>query len=231
MAYLSVLGFVLAAWIAFQWALFRISERKVRHIPTVGSDGFISSYISAWKFMLNGRKIVQEGYEKHKGSVFKVPTIMTANRWLIVGAGADVADEFKRASEEELSFYDATFELFQRDFILGDLGPPVRKNRYHIDVIRGPLTRGLPLRFEDLKDEIETSVGVFIPLTEDWAPIQVYGKLLHIVSRTTNRIFVGLPPEHRVLQDSGRSDRQYLHRFSPLEFVASLHETPWWKTV
>lgn len=37
---------------------------QVKDIPTVGYDGFLTSYISAWKFLVYAQEIIKEGCDK-----------------------------------------------------------------------------------------------------------------------------------------------------------------------
>ncbi|EAU87938.2 hypothetical protein CC1G_01585 [Coprinopsis cinerea okayama7 len=184
---------VVVAWILYQWVLFRITERKIRHIPTVGPDGFISSYIAAWMFMWRGKDIVQEGYAKYRGTPFKVPSLMTPNRWLIIASGETMVKDMQRAAERELSFHDALFQMWQGDSLTRRLADKTWENPYLIGVVRGPLTRNFAARLDDFRDEVEVSFDETIPKTDDWAPVQVYKTMIPIVCRATNRVFVGLP--------------------------------------
>ncbi|KAG2005558.1 cytochrome P450 [Coprinopsis cinerea AmutBmut pab1-1] len=144
--------------------------------------------------MFSGKDAIHEGYEKYRGSVFKVPTLSTANRWLIVASGPNMIEEIRKATEDELSQHDASFESFQRDYILRDKGPMLRNMGHNIvRVVRGPLTKSFPLRFEELKEEIGLSLGANIPPTEEWSTVPFYPKALSIVAQTSNRLFVGLP--------------------------------------
>ncbi|EAU87936.1 cytochrome P450 [Coprinopsis cinerea okayama7 len=193
MSLLTLLGMGFSAWLAYQWALFRISEKKLRHIPTVGGDGFISSYLSAWRYLKHGREIIQEGYEKYPGTVFKVATLATPNRWMIVANGANIVDDIRKSNEEELSFHEAANEIFHNKYLFPkDTGHP-RSKHYHVEVIRGPLTKGFPGRFDDIKEEIEASLRDLMPATKDWTGYPVHKSFLSVVCRTTNRLFVGIP--------------------------------------
>ncbi|EAU87974.2 cytochrome P450 [Coprinopsis cinerea okayama7 len=167
------LGAAVLGWLVYQWVLFTIATRKVRSIPTVGSDGFIMSYFSAWRYEFGiGRQMIQEGYDKYPGGVFKVPTLSSPNRWLIVVSGAKLVDDIRKAGKDELSFSDAGFELFQSDHLVQGPGKSVnnRDTTYHIGVVQGPLTKGYPHLFEEIRDEIAQSYNDLIPPTEGRNP-------------------------------------------------------------
>jgi hypothetical protein len=101
------------------------------------------------------------------------------------------------------------------------LGPGIGTDPYHIPIIRSQLTRNLGNFFSDLRDELVLAFEEIIPPTEgklfttntspmlsslanlvdincacrlaDWTKVRVYDNALKIVSRTSNRIFVGAP--------------------------------------
>jgi hypothetical protein len=93
------------------------------------------------------------------------------------------------------------------------MGRGLDDQRYHVATVRTPLTRSLVDRFSDIRDEISECFKDYIPPTKgellvmkkcidhsnscfhltDWTPVHLYGTLVHIVCRTSNRLFVGLP--------------------------------------
>ncbi|KAF9067174.1 cytochrome P450, partial [Rhodocollybia butyracea] len=100
-------------------------------------------------------------------------------------------DDIKKASPLDLSFRAAVNEDMQTDYTLG---PASRVNPYHVPVVRSPLTRALPARFHDLRDEIVASFADLVPAKEsEWVKVSMLSTVMEIVSRTSNRYFVGLP--------------------------------------
>lgn len=99
-------------------------------------------------------------------------------------------DDIRKSSEEYLSFGDASLELLQMNHTINY---PDLHQEYHVDVVRGPLTRGFPSRFEDIKDEIMASFQAILPAKEEWKSYPLLGTLIPVICRTTNRLFVGLP--------------------------------------
>ena len=92
------------------------------------------------------------------------------------------------------------------------VGSRTNDEPFHITAVRSPVTRNLVSRFDDIRDEIVESFKEYIPLTEgkleqkeaytngylshiylDWTSVPAYDTLMHIVCRTSNRYFVGLP--------------------------------------
>jgi len=74
------------------------------------------------------------------------------------------------------------------------VAPEVSTNPIHINVVRGPLTRNLGLLFPDVIDEIDLAFPEAIRLKGDeWVSISVMETMAKVVSRASNRVFVGLP--------------------------------------
>jgi cytochrome P450 len=129
-----------------------------------------------------------EGYQKYPGQAFKIPLV---DSWQVVISGNDMVEDLKKANEMDLSFLDAVAESLQSDYTLG---PAARVDPYHVDVIRSPLTRNLGARFHDIRDEIEAAFADEIPAKEsEWMQVPMLYTAMKIISRTSNRLFVGLP--------------------------------------
>ncbi|KXN83238.1 Ent-kaurene oxidase [Leucoagaricus sp. SymC.cos] len=73
------------------------------------------------------------------------------------------------------------------------LGAPIEEDPYHTAIVRTPLTRNLAIRFDDIKDEIDAAFKFYVPPTEEWTSVPAYDTVMHIVCRTSNRYFTGLP--------------------------------------
>lgn len=100
----------------------------------------------------------------------------------------------------------------------------IHDNPYHIMTVKSSLTKNIASRFDVIKDEITESFKTYIPITEgiwfpiffshayeklEWTAVPAHETLMHIVCRTSNRYFVGLPLcEH--LQISGVRDHDFL---------------------
>ncbi|KAG6831864.1 hypothetical protein H0H92_006981 [Tricholoma furcatifolium] len=83
------------------------------------------------------------------------------------------------------------------------IGPEVRANGYHVAVVKSSLNRNLDERFTDVQDELVSSFQEYVPLTQDWTEIGVLPMIRKVISRASNRLFVGLPvcrnPDYRDL--------------------------------
>ncbi|KAK0220495.1 cytochrome P450 [Armillaria fumosa] len=181
------LGIVTALLLALQVRKALINRAKLKHIPTVGSSGLITSWIDAFKFISHGKAIIQEGYTKHYGSTFKVPLI---DKWMVVVSGAEKVDDIRKSSLEQLSSLDAIIDLLQMNHTMGY---SLCVDPYHAEVVRGALTRNIATCFADVHDEMKAAFEDNIPVTKDWIEVSAYQTALQIVCRASNRMFVGFP--------------------------------------
>ncbi|KAI6115160.1 cytochrome P450 [Pisolithus croceorrhizus] len=157
------------------------------HIPSVGYSSWPLSYVSSFKYVNNAARILQEGYDKYKGTPFKVPTL---NRWVVV-VGRQHLEDVKKSTDDELSLVQAANDFMKVDYLIG---PEVNSNSYHISVARIHLTRNLGLYYPDVKDEVHTAFEELLDLKDNvWKSVPAVETVREIVCRASNRVFVGLP--------------------------------------
>ncbi|KDR83206.1 hypothetical protein GALMADRAFT_239044 [Galerina marginata CBS 339.88] len=192
------LGGLLAIFLIFKW--FNAATYQLKHIPTIGSNGVISSYLDAFRYFKHGHEMIQEGYDKYYGSAFKVAN---TSRWIVLVTGKQMVDDIRRATDDQMSFDEAVVNTIQTDYTLGSA---IRLDTYHIGIVRSPLTRNIAVRFSDVKDEIDASFKDLIPVNgNEWTSVPALSTIIKIVCRTSNRFFVGLPlcrdPDWRELNE------------------------------
>jgi hypothetical protein len=89
------------------------------------------------------------------------------------------------------------------------MGPEITRNEYHVLALRGWLTRNIGHFFPQLRDEIVNAFDHVLGLRDngvccttfirvvhfisEWKLVEVLPTALQVVTRTSNRIFVGLP--------------------------------------
>ncbi|OBZ79756.1 Ent-kaurene oxidase [Grifola frondosa] len=157
-------------------------------IPTIGPSAPLLSYIGAFKYVRHGREMLREGYDKYRGSVFKVPML---DQWLVVVSGPKLIDDLRKSPDDHLSFLEGAAELIQSKYTLG---AGLDDDPYHVTVIRDKLTRNLAPLLPDVIDEIDVAFNELIPAKEDeWLPIYAMPVMIQLVARASNRIFVGVP--------------------------------------
>ncbi|KIL61366.1 hypothetical protein M378DRAFT_167012, partial [Amanita muscaria Koide BX008] len=129
-----------------------VNNYKLRSIPTVGSSGFWTSYLGALRFSRHAHSMMQEGYDEHRGSIFKVPLF---SKWMIMVSGPEMINDIRSASDDYLSAHEAGRERTHIAFILG---AEFQHSTYLVEVVKLPLTRNIEPKFADIQDEI-TTVG------------------------------------------------------------------------
>ncbi|KAF8330122.1 cytochrome P450 [Amanita rubescens] len=153
-----------------------INNIKLRSFPTVGNSDPFTSYIGALRFQKYAKEMVEEGYHKYRGAIFKVPMLFD---WAIMISGPDKIEDFRRAPDD-VAHVDPSYSR--------------RSIQGFIHVIRTPLTRNVGVRYPDVLDEIITAFNDHIPIkNEEWIKITIYPTIADIVCRTSNRMLVGLP--------------------------------------
>ncbi|KAM6492346.1 Cytochrome P450 [Amanita muscaria] len=171
-------AFLGVALLLFAWKTL-VNRYKLSAIPTVGCIGAPHRGLPA---------TLQKGYDKHRGSIFKVSTW---SKWLILVSGPQLIDDLRSASDDELSADTALRDTLQMEFTLG---AEIFENRYHLDVIKSSLTKNITTKLMDVRDEIETAFNDhIIAKTDEWVTVTAYPAIMDVVCRTLNRMLVGLP--------------------------------------
>jgi len=107
-------------------------------------------------------------------------------------------------------------QAIQTKYTLGS----VLDDPYHIMTVKSSLTRSIASRFDVIIDEVTESFKTYIPITEgmrfpvhladahkksEWTTVPAHETLMHIICRTSNRYFVGLPLCERLLTSGGQT--------------------------
>jgi cytochrome P450 len=171
------------------WILVHSGPRRstLGNIPSVGPDGLLFSYLGAFKWLTNAKQMMREGYNKYKGTPFKVANI---NRWLVVVSSPKLVEELRKAEDDELSFMEAMVEELALDYTFG---PGVHTDPYHVLIVRNEVTKNLGVLFPQIRDEIVRAFDENIPSTSDWIKVRANDTVMQIVCRIANRLFVGTP--------------------------------------
>lgn len=160
---------------------------KLSSIPSVGGDGVFSSFFGAVKAVKHSREMIQEGYKKYQGRIFRIPEL---HGWHVVVTSQKHINDIRKATDDYLDFNEAAGEGIQAKHTLGTR---VHEDQYHLDVVRGALTRNIGSKFDDVRDEIMLAFEDEIPARNEWIKRPGMKSVLQIVARASNRLFVGLP--------------------------------------
>ncbi|KAF7349875.1 Cytochrome P450 [Mycena venus] len=162
-----------------------VFRSKIDAIPSIGYLGLY--YLGAIRFLRHGEEMVQEGYKKYKGVIFRVPFL---SRWGFVATGPALVKEIFYTPDDILSLDEAMHDALQVDLTLG---PEIREDPHHIQSALAHFTRTLGRRFPEMRDEVVCAFDDILGASEkDWKPVPVLSTIMPIVSRISNRLFVGL---------------------------------------
>ncbi|KAF8899435.1 cytochrome P450 [Infundibulicybe gibba] len=185
------LGVVLVLGLVFKLLRRAIHDHsQIRDIPAIGYGGILTSYVSAFQYALDANSVLQAGYKKYRGRLFKVAQI---DRWFVIVTGEKLLEDLRTAPEHVLSMEAAMLDLLQADYTLGE---EIRHDTYHLGVIRNELNKNLERIFPEVLDE---TVAAFHDIIDSklsdrgWTSIPAVSTFTQIVCRAMNRSFVGLP--------------------------------------
>ncbi|KAH9006342.1 cytochrome P450 [Lactarius hatsudake] len=183
------LSFIAASFfVAVLFASWYRRDPLLDAIPTVGFSDPILSYFSALRFIFDGLSRLKYGYEKTRRGLFKTATF---RRWMVLASGPELIEDVRKAPDDVLSITASAIESLQAEYTLDLLD---MNTDYHADVIRVKLTRNIATNFKDVRDELIRSLDASIPVhDDDWVKVPVLETMQHVVSATTNRVFVGPP--------------------------------------
>ncbi|KAJ7918487.1 cytochrome P450 [Mycena leptocephala] len=112
--------------------------------------------------------------------------------WNYINNGRTVTEEgyLKVAPDDSLSAYEAANTLLQMEYTIGH---EQHYDPYHIVVVRNPMTRNIGVCFPDIRNEVVAAFEDLVPATTgEWISVPAMQTILPIVSRVSNRFFIGL---------------------------------------
>ncbi|KAJ7269673.1 cytochrome P450 [Mycena rebaudengoi] len=179
---------VAVAYLVFQVLRASFSKCKLSMIPSVGvPPGLFGFYIGSWHLIKNGRAMAEEGYAKYPGRVFKLPL---GNRWIVIVNGREVLEQLRKARDDEVSVTDAGNDTLLLEYTMGH---EQHHDAFQIPVIRSALTRNIAACYPTLRSEIVAAFEDLVPAkTDEWISVPAMDTVVQIVSRASNRLFIGL---------------------------------------
>ncbi|KAK4185836.1 cytochrome P450 [Podospora australis] len=189
---LSTLSIVLVAGLLVVSQLFGSRKGKpwVRVGRSPGPLG-LRSLSARMDFFKRGRAIVREGYNKHKGENF---VIQTAEKEQLVLAPRFLP-EIRMLPESKLSHAHVLMDYWVGEHIGADIA---LAGAQHIDAVRGPLTKTLPITVPLMHREyLRTSEKLFSEVPKDTRQINAYQFCYAMISSMTSTVFIGEELTHR----------------------------------
>lgn len=191
--YLAILALVLLV-------LYPTHDRDATHnnAPTVGvAPGVFGRWKAPYRWMTESQHLVREGMLKYGdfGRPFK---IRSPTRWMTFITNPAILNEMRALPLSILSYREAADELIRTDHTLYR---GLMKDAWHIEAIRknpqlfGCITETASMLLPEIVDEVKTAWedNTSIVTGDGWTEVNPYEVMVKVISRTTNRVFVGLP--------------------------------------
>ncbi|GJE99722.1 cytochrome P450 [Phanerochaete sordida] len=177
-----------AAIVLLLYSFFSSSD--LRHIPTVGGSSLpLLSFKATFDFLRDGNNILQRGYNKYEGGIFKVAF---TDRWLVVVPAPKLIEEMLRLPDDTISSVEALEELSGFKYVFGPSSTV--HDPFYVEIMKRQLNKHLPNVFGDIYDEIRATFEDMVPSSsKEWIPVHAIKVIREAVARSSNRAFVGEP--------------------------------------
>lgn len=93
--------------------------------------------------------------------------------------------------EGEIDAYGPQNETIQAPYTIRD--EDIWINNYHFDIVRKQLTKNLPFLADEIAEELAFAFEHYWGSDGDWKNVPAWDSLLQIISRASNRVFIGVP--------------------------------------
>ncbi|CAL1702454.1 unnamed protein product [Somion occarium] len=183
--YLYTLAIVLPLFILYnKWR----ATRSLSSVPTIGPSAPILSYIGAFRFVHHAVEMLNEGYQKYKGGMFKIAQL---DRWLVIVTSPELIEELRKLPEDAVNFMQAAADTIETRYTFG---PVVHYDPFFVGITQAHLTKHLDDIFPEIQEEVMVAFNDLISnVTEEWTQVPALSVAQQVVSRASSRTFVGLP--------------------------------------
>lgn len=174
--------------LVYQWVS---SESDLPSLPATGiRKEWFAKTKCRWRTTMNYREAVQFAYQNY--SLKGLPCVLSTISGDVIVLPTRSMEWIINQPDDVLSAHDAHEDSLQGEYTFGD--PAVVRHPHQEHIIKTDLLRQLGSLTMDIMDEVSTGFDEIWGLdTEGWSSISVYENMMALISRTTNRIFVGLP--------------------------------------
>ncbi|KAM7200302.1 Cytochrome P450, partial [Rhypophila sp. PSN 637] len=162
---------------------------QLAKIPSIGYGPIPIGVIQRWygtiNLMLDGRRLLQEGYTKHKGSMFRLSGLENE---LIVVADQGKFAEYVAAPDSVLSQQEPVNKLLAVKHTVGILSAT---STMHAPLVRINLTQHISRWVGAIREEIVKSFEREIGSPADWTEVAVADVIPITIARLGNRVMFG----------------------------------------
>ncbi|KAJ7585059.1 cytochrome P450 [Mycena floridula] len=171
--------------------LYDRGRRAKRDLPPLGFPSVWKSYVTSISNGFRSNAAVQTACMEYGERLF---TFSLMGQWVVLAQAKMHILDIIRAPEEVLSMEAAAEDLLQ---LQHTVGAQFCTESYHIAAIRTSLNQNLAAILPDIIDEIvcgfDEVIGPQCGNRDGWFSIDVMETFSRIISRASNRVFVGLP--------------------------------------
>ncbi|KAF2494845.1 cytochrome P450 [Lophium mytilinum] len=171
------------AVVALTWFLSTVFKSST-NAPWIGLEYGDAENRRA-QFAKDASGLVRDGYTKFKNAAFKLST-QSADVVVVSGAALE---EMKTETDKEHSSSAKALEILFSAKYTGF--PSSGDDLKTVNLIRTNLTPGLARFVPVLFDTVDEALVADFPSCKEWTPVNVNQKLLRVIAKVSNRIFVG----------------------------------------
>ncbi|KAH8908550.1 cytochrome P450 [Coniochaeta sp. PMI_546] len=175
------------------WVLYEVFRPSTlpKGLPIIGLENeWFAMRRAAFRNNINSKAVMQETYNKYssKGQ----PVILPLLTGTIVVLPPSDTQFLVDAPESQVSMHEQVHENFQMDYTIVD--QDILHRPLHYPLIVTTLTSQVGNLVPEVIDEVDFQFKEeWGTDTSAWREVPVYGSMHKIISRVTNRVFVGLP--------------------------------------
>ncbi|KAK8112629.1 cytochrome P450 [Apiospora sp. TS-2023a] len=187
----AVLGPVLAIISYVLYQILRSFRTKLPDLPIVGAKPgeWFPLPRARWRNAINIKATLKDTYRQYRHQACFFPV---AGDYDYVYLPREELQWLLDQPDSSVSMHERSMDILQTEHTV--MEPELVRNPVHHDLVKGIMTRETGNLVPDLFDEIQHSVGEFFGSEPDVTKeITVYATVQHLISRITNRVFVGLP--------------------------------------
>ncbi|PPQ84183.1 hypothetical protein CVT26_015253, partial [Gymnopilus dilepis] len=163
---------------------------QLNQVPTMGPSGFIFAIYNSIVFLLRGPALLEEANRRFGAEgIFKMQFF---SGWNVFVLSPKYIADLRGCRDKDLSLYHAQNDILALDQTIG--APPSDEDDLHNKVLQRMLASNFSENGVDLHDESVKALADIFPLKDnEWHSVPCYDNVLHLITRVTNRFYVGEP--------------------------------------
>ncbi|KAF8959161.1 cytochrome P450 [Flammula alnicola] len=170
--------------------IIRRPTKGLCNIPTMGPSGFLFAIYNSICFLVRGRAMIDEANAQFASfGMFKMQFF---SGWNVFVLSKEYIADLRGSRDKDLSLYHAQNDILALDYTIGAV--PADEDDLHNKILQRMLASNFSENGVDLYDESVRTLAEIFPVEHDgWHSVTCYKNILHLVTRVTNRFYVGEP--------------------------------------